>query len=33
MWFNDEAASSIRLQMDSKPEEMDKLERRIIQLI
>ncbi|MEP7706079.1 ATP-dependent chaperone ClpB [Paraglaciecola sp. 25GB23A] len=28
----DEAASSIRLQMDSKPEEMDKLERRIIQL-
>jgi ATP-dependent Clp protease ATP-binding subunit ClpB len=28
----DEAASSIRLQMDSKPEDMDKLERRIIQL-
>ncbi|WP_100656319.1 ATP-dependent chaperone ClpB [Alteromonas flava] len=28
----DEAASSIRLQMDSKPEEMDRLERRIIQL-
>ncbi len=28
----DEAASSIRLQMDSKPEEMDKLARRIIQL-
>ncbi len=28
----DEAASSIRLQMDSKPEEMDKLERKIIQL-
>ena len=28
----DEAASSIRLQMDSKPENMDKLERRIIQL-
>ncbi|MGJ8682204.1 ATP-dependent chaperone ClpB [Paraglaciecola sp.] len=28
----DEAASSIRLQMDSKPEEMDKLERRVIQL-
>jgi len=28
----DEAASSIRLQMDSKPEELDKLERRIIQL-
>jgi ATP-dependent Clp protease ATP-binding subunit ClpB len=28
----DEAASSIRLQIDSKPEEMDKLERRIIQL-
>jgi ATP-dependent Clp protease ATP-binding subunit ClpB len=28
----DEAASSIRMQMDSKPEEMDKLERRIIQL-
>ena len=27
----DEAASSIRLQIDSKPEEMDKLERRIIQ--
>ncbi len=29
----DEAASSIRLQMDSKPEELDKLERRIIQLM
>ncbi|MBO1254062.1 ATP-dependent chaperone ClpB [Alteromonas sp. 5E99-2] len=28
----DEAASSIRLQIDSKPEEMDKLERRVIQL-
>ncbi|WP_420271283.1 AAA family ATPase, partial [Moritella viscosa] len=28
----DEAASSIRLQMDSKPESLDKLERRIIQL-
>ena len=28
----DESASSIRLQMDSKPEDMDKLERRIIQL-
>lgn len=28
----DEAASSIRMQIDSKPEEMDKLERRIIQL-
>lgn len=28
----DEAGSSIRLQMDSKPEEMDKLARRIIQL-
>ena len=28
----DEAASSIRLQMDSKPEDMDRLERRIIQL-
>jgi ATP-dependent Clp protease ATP-binding subunit ClpB len=28
----DEAASSIRLQIDSKPEQMDKLERRIIQL-
>ncbi|MEE2002558.1 ATP-dependent chaperone ClpB [Alkalimonas sp. MEB108] len=28
----DEAASSIRMQMDSKPEEMDRLERRIIQL-
>ncbi|MBL4909751.1 MAG: ATP-dependent chaperone ClpB [Alteromonadaceae bacterium] len=28
----DEAASSIRLQMDSKPEELDKLERRLIQL-
>ena len=28
----DEAASSIRLQMDSKPEELDKLDRRIIQL-
>jgi ATP-dependent Clp protease ATP-binding subunit ClpB len=28
----DEAASSIRLQIDSKPEELDKLERRIIQL-
>ncbi|XQW86019.1 ATP-dependent chaperone ClpB [Thalassotalea piscium] len=27
----DEAASSIRLQMDSKPEELDKLERKIIQ--
>ncbi|MGJ8693711.1 MAG: ATP-dependent chaperone ClpB [Thalassotalea sp.] len=28
----DEAASSIRLQMDSKPEDLDKLERRLIQL-
>ncbi|GHA08742.1 ATP-dependent chaperone ClpB [Oceanisphaera arctica] len=28
----DEAASSIRLQIDSKPEPLDKLERRIIQL-
>lgn len=28
----DEAASSIRLQMDSKPEDMDRLARRIIQL-
>ncbi|ORT48384.1 protein disaggregation chaperone [Vibrio sp. qd031] len=28
----DEAASSIRLQIDSKPEQMDKLERRVIQL-
>lgn len=28
----DEAASSIRLQIDSKPEEMDRLERKIIQL-
>lgn len=28
----DEAASSIRIQMDSKPEELDRLERRIIQL-
>ncbi|HEY5716671.1 MAG TPA: ATP-dependent chaperone ClpB [Psychromonas sp.] len=28
----DEAAASIRLQMDSKPEELDKLERKIIQL-
>ncbi len=28
----DEAASSIRLQMDSKPEPLDRLERRIIQL-
>lgn len=28
----DEAASSIRLQMDSKPEDLDKLERKIIQL-
>ncbi len=28
----DEAGSSIRLQMDSKPEELDKLERKIIQL-
>ncbi len=28
----DEAASSIRLEMDSKPEELDKLERRLIQL-
>lgn len=28
----DEAASSIRLQQDSKPEELDKLERRLIQL-
>lgn len=28
----DEAGSSIRMQIDSKPEEMDKLERRIIQL-
>ncbi|CUX97113.1 ATP-dependent chaperone ClpB [Candidatus Hoaglandella endobia] len=28
----DEAASSIRMQIDSKPEELDRLERRIIQL-
>lgn len=28
----DEAASRIRMEMDSKPEEMDKLERRLIQL-
>ncbi len=28
----DEAASLIRMEMDSKPEEMDKLERRLIQL-
>ena len=28
----DEAGSSIRLQIDSKPEALDKLERRIIQL-
>lgn len=28
----DEAASSIRLQMDSKPEDLDRLERRLIQL-
>ncbi len=28
----DEAASGIRLEMDSKPEELDKLERKIIQL-
>lgn len=28
----DEAASSIRMQMDSKPEELDRLERRTIQL-
>ncbi len=28
----DEAASSIRLQMDSKPEDLDRLERKIIQL-
>ncbi len=28
----DEAASSIRMQMDSKPEDLDRLERRIIQL-
>ncbi|MDG1816970.1 MAG: ATP-dependent chaperone ClpB [Glaciecola sp.] len=28
----DEAASSIRMQIDSKPDEMDKLDRRIIQL-
>jgi len=28
----DEAASSIRLQMDSKPEQLDRLDRRIIQL-
>ncbi len=28
----DEAASSIRLQIDSKPEELDRMERRIIQL-
>ncbi|NIG62649.1 MAG: ATP-dependent chaperone ClpB [Serratia symbiotica] len=28
----DEAASSIRMQMDSKPESLDRLERRIIQL-
>ncbi|TRX54407.1 ATP-dependent chaperone ClpB [Thalassomonas sp. M1454] len=29
----DEAASSIRMQMDSKPEELDRLERRLIQLM
>jgi ATP-dependent Clp protease ATP-binding subunit ClpB len=29
----DEAASQIRLEMDSKPESMDKLERRLIQFI
>ena len=28
----DEAASMIRMEIDSKPEEMDKLERRLIQL-
>ena len=28
----DEAASQIRMEMDSKPEVMDKLERRMIQL-
>ncbi|TKB44266.1 ATP-dependent chaperone ClpB [Thalassotalea mangrovi] len=28
----DEAASSIRMQMDSKPEELDRIERRLIQL-
>ena len=28
----DEAASSIRLQMDSKPEDLDRIERRLIQL-
>eukprot|EP01093_Parvamoeba_rugata_P011637 TRINITY_DN321_c0_g1_i1.p3 TRINITY_DN321_c0_g1~~TRINITY_DN321_c0_g1_i1.p3 ORF type:complete len:859 (+),score=229.63 TRINITY_DN321_c0_g1_i1:27889-30465(+) len=28
----DEAASSIRIQIDSKPEDMDRLERRVIQL-
>jgi len=28
----DEAASSIRMQMDSKPEELDKLDRKIVQL-
>jgi ATP-dependent Clp protease ATP-binding subunit ClpB len=28
----DEAASSIRLQLDSKPEELDKLERKVVQL-
>ena len=28
----DEAASSIRLQMDSKPEDLDRLERRLVQL-
>ena len=28
----DEAASRIRMEMDSKPEEMDRLDRRLIQL-
>ena len=28
----DEAASRIRMEMDSKPEDMDRLERRLIQL-
>ena len=28
----DEAAASIRLQIDSKPEQLDRLERRVIQL-
>ena len=32
VWIRDEAASRIRMEIDSKPEELDRLDRRLIQL-